>query len=301
MSKQISYILGILIILLLGSFFYAKSCCIECQPTQDNQFTPRVEKKTESKNNRFQLIGKEFNYSCEKNFNFYREEFHTIKPIAKEIDAGIERLKHYFEKNPNGRLIITGYALKDEKNHSAYPNLGFARANNIKNYFTIKGLAANRFEINGKLIDEWNTKETILLGPVNYSITNNQISSKAQDWKAKKEEINTNPLILYFNPNESEIALNEQERQRIVDLTEYLDNVPNTNIYCTGYTDITGDKYINIQLGQERADFAKDYLIKNGISPSRIQTLSKGSDEPIADNLTPEGKARNRRTVITIH
>jgi OOP family OmpA-OmpF porin len=56
----------------------------------------------------------------------------------------------------------------------------------------------------------------------------------------------------------------------------------------------------NTQLGQNRADFAKEYLAKNGISADRIISSSKGPDEPIADNATTEGKAKNRRTVVTI-
>lgn len=300
MYKQISYILSIMIILLLGAFFYVKFCCTEYHQEKRKLISPKKEEKNTSYNYAFQLIGGSFNYSCDTNFNFNKEEFHSIKPVNKDIDTGIEKLKLYFEKNPNGRVIITGYALTREKNTSAFPSLGYARANEVKNYFITKGVAPNRFEIKGKLSDEWNTNKTTLLGPIKYTITNNQITAKAQDWKAKKEDINANPLIFYFNPNQSEITLNEQERQRISDLTQYLDNVPDAIINCIGYTDNTGDSYINIKLGQDRADFAKNYLIKNGINPSKIQTLSKGSDEPIADNLTPEGKAKNRRTVINL-
>ncbi|MNU08809.1 putative lipoprotein YiaD precursor [compost metagenome] len=57
---------------------------------------------------------------------------------------------------------------------------------------------------------------------------------------------------------------------------------------------------MNIILAQKRADFSKSYLSKNGIDNSQIETQSKGPDDPIGDNNTTDGKAANRRTVITI-
>ena len=68
-----------------------------------------------------------------------------------------------------------------------------------------------------------------------------------------------------------------------------------------GHTDNTGDAAMNMTLGQERADFAKSYLTTNGIPASKILATSQGPNEPIADNGTEEGKAKNRRTVVTIN
>ncbi|MNY23951.1 putative lipoprotein YiaD precursor [compost metagenome] len=71
-------------------------------------------------------------------------------------------------------------------------------------------------------------------------------------------------------------------------------------IVVVGHSDNVGNRDSNIVLGQKRADFSKNYLSKNGIDNARIETQSKGPDEPIGDNNTAEGKASNRRTVITI-
>ncbi len=297
MSKQVFYILGILATILTGAFLYPKFCCQDCHKIP---IPPIQSKVTKGMNNHFNLSSSEFNYTCSGNFNFSLNSFNYIKPIDNCVNDGIDKLKAYFDKNPNGRLLITGYALKTEKNTSAFPNLGFARANDIKNYFISKGIPSNRFDINGELKDIWDLDSDTLLGPLNYTITNNQTSAKAQDWDAIKEEMNADPLILYFNTNQSEINLNKEERLRITELARYLDNVPDAKINSVGHTDGTGDRNVNIQLGLERAEFAKDYLAKNGINGNRIESSSKGPDEPIADNLTPEGKAKNRRTEITL-
>jgi outer membrane protein OmpA-like peptidoglycan-associated protein len=68
-----------------------------------------------------------------------------------------------------------------------------------------------------------------------------------------------------------------------------------------GHSDNTGQRAANIVLGQQRADFAKSYLMRNGIPENKIIATSKGPDEPVASNATEEGKAQNRRTVITLN
>jgi len=107
-------------------------------------------------------------------------------------------------------------------------------------------------------------------------------------------------LILYFSANQHHINLSTDQRQKIAELSRYVDNVPNAKIICIGHTDSSGDRNVNMELGQERADFAKEYLIKNGIPENKIESSSKGPDEPISDNITPEGKAENRRTVVSL-
>lgn len=301
MSKRNSYILGIIATLVIGSYFYSKYCCADCHKNDKNH--PKTALKVEEKqiqSKAFQISGHGFDYSCGKNFNFLKNDFNVIEPVDKDIIIGINKLKAYFDKNTNGRLVITGYALKSEKNTSAFPNLGFARANDVKNYFTTKGLDPNRFELTGKFANRLDNEDEMVLGPVHFLISNNQLAAKAQDWDSKKEKYNDDPLQLHFNTNQSEILLTTNERQHIADLSEYLDNNPEATLECTGYTDNSGDRYVNLELGQERADFAKKYLIRNGIPENRIKTFSKGPDEPIANNLTPEGKASNRRTVIIL-
>ncbi len=62
-----------------------------------------------------------------------------------------------------------------------------------------------------------------------------------------------------------------------------------------GHTDSTGSDAINNPLSVERARSVKDYLSARGVSSSRIETVGRGSREPIADNSSDAGRARNRR------
>ena len=67
-----------------------------------------------------------------------------------------------------------------------------------------------------------------------------------------------------------------------------------------GHTDNTGSDKINQKPSQDRVDAIKNYLIEKGISADRIIAKGHGSTQPIADNKTAEGRAKNRRVEINI-
>jgi len=74
-----------------------------------------------------------------------------------------------------------------------------------------------------------------------------------------------------------------------------LANQPNTEIRIVGHTDSTGSDAINNPLSVNRAASARNYLVSRGVSGQRIQIDGRGSHEPIADNTTEAGRAKNRR------
>lgn len=299
MSKQTSYLLGIIGTIILGSLLYSKFCC-NCCSTDNFKVVPLITNENKGIANLFSFSKDNFKYSCDSNFNYSLNDFNYKNPLDKCIDEGIVALKNFFDKNPNAKLKITGYCTDRETNSSAFPNLGFARANNIKNYFISKGLASNRFDINGEKSQNLRNLNNVLQGPAVFTLSNDIITAKGEDFEVLKEKIIADPLTLYFNTNQTEINLTEAERQKVLNLSHYIDNVPSAQINCVGHTDNIGDRNVNIHLGQERANFIKEYLIKNGIPEDKITTSSKGPDEPITSNLTPEGKAKNRRTIVTL-
>ncbi len=92
-------------------------------------------------------------------------------------------------------------------------------------------------------------------------------------------------------PKEADTALNG--------VIEKLKNYP-LQINITGYTDSQGSNAWNDVLSKNRAEAVKKYLVNNGIEASRIATVTgMGPKDPVADNKTKEGRAKNRRVEIT--
>lgn len=79
-----------------------------------------------------------------------------------------------------------------------------------------------------------------------------------------------------------------------------LQQYPNSTVQIVGHTDSDGEAAFNQQLSERRANAVADVLLNNGIPFGRIQTFGRGESQPIATNLTPEGKALNRRVEIVI-
>ncbi len=77
-----------------------------------------------------------------------------------------------------------------------------------------------------------------------------------------------------------------------------LRNDPSALIAIVGHTDSTGSDAINNPLSVGRANSVRDYLVARGVPSTRIQTEGHGEREPVADNATEAGRAKNRRVEI---
>jgi outer membrane protein OmpA-like peptidoglycan-associated protein len=75
---------------------------------------------------------------------------------------------------------------------------------------------------------------------------------------------------------------------------------PVTSVAIVGHTDSTGSDAVNNPLSLDRANSARDYLIARGVAVARFSTEGRGSREPVADNSTAEGRAKNRRVEIFV-
>ncbi|NML64943.1 OmpA family protein [Hymenobacter sp. RP-2-7] len=73
------------------------------------------------------------------------------------------------------------------------------------------------------------------------------------------------------------------------------------DVQVTGFADSRGDASYNMQLGQERANAVKAYLVKNSkLTKNRVDTESFGEQKPVATNATPAGRQQNRRVEIVV-
>lgn len=97
-------------------------------------------------------------------------------------------------------------------------------------------------------------------------------------------------------------ALRPDLTQDIKAIAGNLQQYPNSQIEVIGHTDNTGSSALNQDLSQRRAVSVAEVLRGAGVPNSRIAAYGRGEDQPLpnASNLTPEGRAMNRRVEIII-
>ncbi|WP_284155255.1 OmpA family protein [Sulfuricystis thermophila] len=106
------------------------------------------------------------------------------------------------------------------------------------------------------------------------------------------------PSDISFDPGRYDIKPNLRP---ILDrFATTLNQNPATTVTIVGHTDSTGSDAINNPLSVNRAAAVRDYLVARGVASNRFAIDGRGSREPIADNSTPQGRAKNRRVEIFV-
>jgi len=88
--------------------------------------------------------------------------------------------------------------------------------------------------------------------------------------------------------------------QALGPVVQELKRQPNLRAHIVGHTDSDGSDAYNMGLSKRRAESVRNYLVAQGIATSRLTVDWKGEREPVETNATAEGKAQNRRVVITV-
>ena len=86
----------------------------------------------------------------------------------------------------------------------------------------------------------------------------------------------------------------------LIAVANNLQSYPNSTVQVIGHTDSTGEAGYNQRLSVDRSNSVVNVLSGAGVPATRLQAIGRGEDQPIASNLTEEGKAQNRRVEIVI-
>ena len=90
-------------------------------------------------------------------------------------------------------------------------------------------------------------------------------------------------------------TIRKNSRGRLNEVARTLKEYPDIRLEIVGHTDDQGSRELNIELSKERAGSVAAYLSSQGVASERIIARGVGPDEPIADNKTKAGRAKNRR------
>jgi OOP family OmpA-OmpF porin len=95
-------------------------------------------------------------------------------------------------------------------------------------------------------------------------------------------------------------ALKAEGKAKLDDLVGKVKGINLEVIIAVGHTDSVGSDAYNQKLSVRRAESVKAYLVSKGIEKNRVYTEGKGEKQPVADNKTKEGRAKNRRVEIEV-
>ena len=191
----------------------------------------------------------------------------------------------------NNQLEITGYYFEGEPAPPGYENMGFARADRVRQLF-MPDVPADRIVLKARMIAE---KEGVRTG---------YFEATGFDWVEPTavaqtlEELEDRVHIRFpYNSTAGEYT------PEVLDYLQRLaDRMKTTGqrIRLIGHTDNSGTAEYNMELGQARADAIKKFLVDKGIDPAQITTESRGESQPEATNETLEGRHENRRVEVRL-
>jgi OOP family OmpA-OmpF porin len=107
-------------------------------------------------------------------------------------------------------------------------------------------------------------------------------------------------LMISFEFDLTRFKTDPKTDSSITEFKNWLDKHADYKLHVIGHTDFIGTPDYNIKLGLERALAIQKYLEKQGLGSDKTVVSSRGEEQPIADHITSEGRAKNRRTELTL-
>ena len=209
-------------------------------------------------------------------------------------------------ENPNGnkmegepgRQAINRYLKKNEWNHIAISfnkrafkmYLNYQRIVNIPNMIQPRSWAMDGSSDSDKGI--FVTNIVMAKGAVDlYERNTTDYASAVEKAIAETGKFVTNNILF----ETGKATLKPESMDEIRKVAEYMKKNPSARFEVQGHTDNQGSDKVNDPLSQQRAEAVVKALEGEGVDPFNLRPVGKGSHEPVADNKTEEGRAKNRR------
>lgn len=142
-------------------------------------------------------------------------------------------------------------------------------------------------------------------GAIGYDLDQQEAELRRALGSDEVKIVNTGDRLIVTMPQDILFEVNRFDvrpdlRSDLVVLANSLQRYPDSTVQVIGHTDSDGEAGFNQQLSERRANAVADLLLENDVPFNRIQAFGRGETQPVASNLTPEGKAQNRRVDIVI-
>lgn len=222
-------------------------------------------------------------------------------------DLNIYSFELYKEARPEKVVFVTGKI--SSKNADAAKGMTIELKNTKTNQITEGVVDENTGEYVAVIAASDKEPVMMMAKKNGYAFTSQYINSDKDviGRPMQMELLEVNPIeegqtyqINDIKFNTDSYDLSEQIMTILDEFIEFLNQNPTVKIAIQGHTDNKGDQQKNLILSENRAKAVNDYLILEGVSPSRMSYKGYGSSKPLVSNDTEEGRAKNRRTEFEI-
>ena len=225
-----------------------------------------------------------------------------IPALQRVASLSEKEIKEILEKPVNESIWIES----EKKSSGSIEKNDFESGANSRrnNSYAEKKIAKNENQTYGAKNHPQKKKDSA--DEIQSKISAGKNSSSNSNSKSEKKVIVENTAAgirltmqnLNFKPDSSELLPGENER--LDQIAQVLKEVPDQMFLVEGHTASVGYEKGEMKLSVERANSVANALIQRGIPSEKFICKGSGGTKPIADNSTPEGKAKNRRVEITI-
>ena len=212
------------------------------------------------------------------------------------------RLIGDYEANPDQRLEVYGRYYASEPTPDGYANMGLYRAEQIKNLIVEEtDIPADKIQTLARLLpstDRPAGDERFDVGQFDWQPLDAGSTDSGGD-AVQIVELDQRNIIIRFPLDQSTKNLDESTEDYLQKLAQRIQQT-NERVRIVGHADSQGGDAYNQRLGQRRADFVKERLVRYGAPAGSITTASQGESSPTATNATAEGRRLNRRAELTL-
>jgi outer membrane protein OmpA-like peptidoglycan-associated protein len=212
--------------------------------------------------------------------------------------AELDALHAKFQQDPNQALEVTGRYYEGETAPAGFENMGFYRADQIKQLLVARGIPADNIRPLSRLVSGAKPvgDATFTAGSFGWGT---MVAAGEPD-KPELVEVSSTEIKIRFPFSKATKNLGNEVENYLKTLAERVKTSRET-ITIVGHTDNVDSDAFNMGLGQQRADFVKDRLLSYGVDAALISTSSKGESDPEDTNTTAAGRKNNRRAVVNLN
>ncbi len=223
------------------------------------------------------------------------------EPGIASIRSELDSVARYLLADPDRRMLLTGYYSASENNNTSWPDLGIARAENVKIYFVQQGVPPAVIQTSGERSEELLFTADSLRGGLELNFTTALGLAENALATSQKFETIFQSLDLYFNTGSVQYIQTPDNTQFIEEARKYLVEHPDKKLLLTGHTDNVGNAPSNLALSRDRAEEVRNQLVASGLPADQLTVAGKGQTQPKASNATEEGRAANRRVSLVVN